>query len=247
MGEQDETQTAGTPNPDGGDAAQGQTTGTQESEGRDAGSSGQADDFTRLNLEWKAKAERLNALEAKYGSNFESAIEQRQPQSPAADSQTNADAAYWADVVESARNGDHAAKAAIQIEIQRRQDKRDMMDALALRDIADVTERQEVYNLYTNNRTRYGDVEAAREAVRARRLEAELTKTREEIKRNTAKVDPDVVRTHSRETSAKGTQIRKMSGSEYDRKIAQVPGQGPTREQLQLQRDYSNGLIELED
>ena len=81
----DEDQTTGTPTQDGGDAAVStQTAGTPETDGRNAD---QAPGINREEaLSWKAKAERVNALEAEVAT-----YKERERQSPAAAPQVQSD------------------------------------------------------------------------------------------------------------------------------------------------------------
>ncbi len=238
-------ETTRTPEPDDGDAAeQTPTTETPVQDERNAAQEQEA----KVRLEHKIKAEKLNALETKYGPDFETVLD-RAVQSPAVRSEApeEEDEAYWASVKEWSDKGDPVAKATLRSEIQRRRDRKEILDALDLREIGDANERREVLDHYARNRHRLGDVAAARAEIHARKLADENKKLREAVAISSKRRDPEVVSTVEREHSAKETKVRQMSSAEYDRQIAELDRQGLHRKKMDLQNQYARGDIDVID
>lgn len=195
-------ETTGTPTPDGGDAQPTATTGTPAEDGRNASD---GDERWKEALVWKAKAERLNEVEAKLAE-----LEARQ--TPAADVSTDQVAAYYAEVERQAMNGTPWAIAEV------RRLKLDAERDEALRILADALppERKEVLKEYAQNRHKYGTPEAAAEALEARKLREKVQALEAENKRlSTNRVDPNVVPTATREGPAATTSTREMTRAEW--------------------------------
>jgi len=246
---QDET--TRTPGKDDGDApVTTETTGTPGSEGRDAQPK---DDLTKVNLEWKTKAETLNALFAQYGVSSVAELNERLAQSPAAPADTRTttddDETDWPAIESFAAKGDPVAKGLIRQRQREENLVRGISDAFTARDIPDATERQQAVTHLNKNRHRLGDLSAALAEVRTNKLTNENAKLRDELKRLQKAPDPDVVNapsTHGREITSSETQTRKkMRESEFDGEIATLKAQGRHRAAMTLMGKLQSDEIEL--
>lgn len=192
---QDKEPTAGTPTSDDTDAGeQTPTSGTPEKDGRDAEPSGTD---PRLVMEWKAKAERLNQVEREL-------LDMKRAQAPAA----TRDSADPFDEVrrqaqQFAAQNDAAAKYALMLEQKMERDlqlqRKEQADYNMLMSMPEA-EREEVARHYLQNPHRFGDPKAARADLREARLERELQELRKRAEKAERKPDPDVIRTHERES-----------------------------------------------
>lgn len=215
-----EAETTGTQGQEGGDAGvDTQTAGTPGAEGRDAQSKG--DDLTKLNLEWKGKAETLNALFASYGVNSAEELKELLAQSPAAPVDNGTDAGGDDELERGAEEwvgkGDAVAKYATskikKLEERIEQLTRGVGDAFAVREIPEA-ERKAAVAHYQKNRHRLGDVNAALAEIRAPKLAAENARLSAELAKLQKHPDPDVVsapRTAGREIASTQTNKRKMT------------------------------------
>jgi hypothetical protein len=231
-------QTAGTPNPDGGDAGEHTpTTGTQGEDGRNAEPEGLGTITREEALAWKAKAERVNQLESKL-----SEMEAQRPAPAVATPADTEDEAYWSEVEKFATQGDPVAKALLRQRERDERRERDIIDAFQLREIADAEERQQVAAHYLKNRHRYGDVAAARDSLRVSKLEADNKRLLDALKAAQAKQpDPDVVRTHSREITARQNDARKYTRDEWQKEQAELEESGNYAEKIKRQMDLRQG------
>jgi hypothetical protein len=222
-------QTAGTPVQDGGDAAQ-PTTGTPVQDGRDADS---GDSKAKLNLEWKAKAEAYNKLEAEV-----SEIKKRLAQSPAAQQTPSERHDHWSQV-EALAATDPASAAALE-----------MREAFVLQQqqmkIGDPEERDEATRLFfEDNNGRFRDIREAHKHLKDQKRDAELEDLREQLKnaQKGVKVDPNTVRTHVREVGAAEHSKREMSRKEWTER----QGNLSDAERMEEQRQRRLGGIVVRD
>ena len=235
----DEQETAGTPEQDDRDAGESSTAGTPEPDGRDAQASS---DVERLNLEWKAKAERVNELERSVEE-----LRARLEQSPAASGKTSNDdddESYWSGVEEFSGKGDPVARGTKKLrdKISQLEDKLErtinaVSNTMEARDITDVDERKAVEKHFLANRHRLGDIRAARNEILADKREREVEHLRAELAKYSKKPDPDVVRTEGREITAAQNKTRKMTVAEFDRLAAKLGATERMKLQGQLERD----------
>jgi hypothetical protein len=236
-------QTAGTPGQDDGDALeQSATTGTPELDDRDAESS--EPDYKALYLASKSKVEEANRLKAEI-----EALRQREPQPPAAEDDDEPapikDDVDWEKVQDYARRGDEVAKAQLANRAMYLELARDVRDSFGLRDIEDKAERKEVLAHFAKNRHRLGDVQAAAAEIRARKLDTEVARLRQELEAVTKQPPRDVVKTHAREVTSSEAKARKMTYEQYDAQIAALESQGKHREARAMGLKVAKGEIEL--
>lgn len=238
-----EDQTAGTPEPDDGDAQTTETTGTPETDGRNADGPG----ITKEELlAWKIKAEEFNRLKAEHEE-----LRRRVEQSPAA---TNAqETQEIADDLEIkaralAQQGDAAAALALRNEARAMMLEQNIAHLYELSNIEDKSEREETREEFKKNRQRYGDIEAARAAVKARRLEAENKRLQEQIAAATAK-PKDTVRTVYRESTDASPDFKTSAktGAQFDAEVAKLRAAGKWKAANALSAELANGKITLKD
>ena len=202
----EEARTTGTPEQVVGDAAeQTPTTGTPATEGRDA----EPNDIAKLNLEWKAKAERVNELEKKLAE-----LESREP-SPAAPAEE--DDVDWNQVEDYARRSDQVAKA----QLRAKRERDELIYALTmqnqLQEIDDKEERKQARELFLKNRQQYGSVAAAHDAIKLKKAVEDNERLRQELKRASVnRPDPNVVRTEERDMTRSEVQTGKMTPAQWD-------------------------------
>lgn len=247
----DEAKTTGTESGDGGDA---KATGTPDDSGRDAGSE---PDYKKMYLESKDKIEDANRIRAE-----RDVLKERLEQAPAATDDEPADGVNWAVVEDFARRGDEVAKAQVQGRAESAQLVKALIDRDQLRDIEDQKLRQETYELYQKNRSRFGDPRAALDHIQAQRLDQDKKKLLEENEKLRAalaassKPDTDVVRTHMRDVPASEHKIREMTRAEWDADQARYerqwsnqenPDINASGERMARQRELRAGKIKIKD
>ena len=244
--ETQKTETTGTPELDGGDAAQADGRDASEA-GRDAES--KEPDYKTMYLEAKGKVERTNALEAE---NAELRSRAEQPPAAQPNGQGAEDEAYWADVKHWADKGDAVAKAMLNQRDEQERMAYAMSATYELLDIEDRDTRRAVAKHMQRNANRNLDVRAARSEVEAQKLAKErLTLAEENAKLKSAleaaqkKPPTDVIRTATREITSQrsGNTTESMTEAEFDQRQAELKAQGPAghklalKEQLRLDRD----------
>lgn len=240
---EDRTQT-GTPEQDGGDAAeQTPTTGTPATEGRDGGAS--EPDYKSLYLGLKPELEAKNDKLREYESRAASP-----PAMPPTNQQPDPRSEYRNQVYDLARRGDPVAMA--QVETWEWQDAsvkagRDQGQLMAMPEGI----REQVFQHYEKNRHRLGDPIAARAEIEngsnAKRL-AELEAEIKRLKGQTSRPDPDVVRTFGQEhTAAQHKDRISMTGAKFDAEVKALKDAGRFREAMNRERMYANGDIQITD
>lgn len=240
----DEERTAGTPDPNGGDAAEStQTTGTQGTDDRNAeATSGINRDEA---LAWKAKAERCNQLEA------ENAELKRLQQSPAATGNDRRDPIGDAlqQTREFAEKGDPVAIMNLALlEALKQQDTNRRLDAVP------EAKRKAVEEHFNKNRHRFADIDGARAEVERNELATENENLRKELARSVgSKPDPDVVRTSEREVPASERKTEVMTRARWDREQAEFERRAnagdiaASKERMRQQMARRNGKIQVKD
>jgi len=212
----DGTQTTRTPGQDGGDPVEKTPdAGTPGGDERDAGSG--EPDYKALHLANKDTIEKLGQKVAE--------LEARTAQPPAAQDADEYEEPEGEDWVEPAgkfaKDKDPVARGLLAERAARLQDRKDLVDYLALERLP-AEDKDEVRALYQKDWRRLGNVRAAHNEIRARKLEAENAKLREDLaRRERNKPDPDVVRTHPRgEVTHSQNEARKVTQAEWDREQA---------------------------
>ena len=224
----DEPQTAGTTGQDDGDAAK-PTTGTPEPADRDA----EPSDIERLNLEWKAKAERTNAAEREAAEAKAEVERLRRAQSPAAHSpgvdprqQQLREAYAWA----QGKDGqlpDPVAAVSIDNAIRNEMLQNRLAERDALDEIDDPVLRKAVKKQLDADNQRLGgtaDVKAALAEIRAAKLEeveAENARLNEAL-RSAQAPSGTAPPTHSREVSASTLKARTMSEEQNQQELLKM-------------------------
>lgn len=235
--------TTRTPETEGGDAPAKGTTGTPTQEVRDGTSQG--DDLSKLNMEWKGKAETLNALFARYGVSSVEELNERLAQSPAAPDTPRTETDEYGAALQATRDfaakGDPVAKLTLQVLERNEQLERGIGDAFTARDIADPAERALAVAHLNKNRHRLGDLPAALAEVRAARLGKELAAAQKELERMRKAPDPDVVgapKTGGREGPAQTTSARKgVTSAQFDAEVARLTATGLHHQAMLYKRD----------
>ena len=226
----DETQTTGTPAPEGGDAAVTPTAGTPSADGRDAGST--EPDYKEMYLGLKPKLEELNRMKEE---------RERQPVQPAPAADTGDDiATYYSQldtVVNDPNQSDIAVKWAksekvrIERDAQRDQLLSVMFDGLP-------SEQKEVVQEFARNRHKYGTPEAAKEALDGRRLREQNAKLQAELaaaKATSARLNANVPVTDSREALVASPK-KEMTRAEWEHRQKNLPDKARMQEQVKLRR-----------
>lgn len=235
----DEAQTAGTPSPDGGDAALEPTTGTLETDGRDAAAN--EPDYKQLYYRSKDTIEernqRIRELE-------QPRIEQ---QPPAVDSSlVEMQYRQMLDAAE-AQGGYNAAWAIKEKQRLKREAEQQARDS-ELQEVAQIMfstlpeEQRAVVTEYAQNRNKYGSFQDAQREMTMRKREAEIAKREAEIKR---KESANAVPTDTRERSSIGTMPATMTRSEWRARQAALENDDDRR--LAEQRAVRLGKVKLVD
>lgn len=236
----EDTAKAGTPNPDDGEAAKQPKSGTQGEDGRDARGS---DDTAKLNMEWKQKAERVNALEAEVAE-----LKARQEQSPAArdDAATDKIEELLEEAAGFARKGDATSALLLRERAERLQFQQDVIHANQIRDIP-LDERAEVTAHFQKNRHRFADPLGARSELREKALAKRNVELEAEVRRLGAKPDEDVVKgqpvsTKEREVTATEN-TKHMTAKQWEREQKTLS----PLERMARQRAHNEGKIVVDD
>lgn len=237
-----DTETTRTPGQDDGDAGDSQKTGTPGTEGRDA--QGQGSDLTKLNMEWKGKAETLNALFSRYGVSSVEELNEALAQSPAAPATTGTDADDDEALMEQTRafaaKGDPVAKLTLKVLERNAQLERGVVSAFEARDIADPGEREQAIAHFNKNRHRLGDVKAALAEVRQVRLSKELRAAQDELATLKKTPDPDVMnapKTAGREIPSNETKTKKVTLAKFDAEVKRLEDAGQFHAAMLYKRD----------
>lgn len=188
---------------------------------------------------WKSKAERANELERELAARSE-------PSPAAPETDTSASDDYWREVKGFADRGDPVARA--MIEEKRRTER--LVGAvgslLEVNDIEDADERKQVKQRVLKGES----VQAAHQAVRNSKLEAENKRLAAELaKHNARRADPDVVRTHEREVFASELKPKtKLTESQWDARQKYLYAQGPegARKAREEQAQYARGDVDID-
>jgi hypothetical protein len=208
---EDQTKTTGTPDQDGGDALESTgTAGTPGTDGRNAESGD--DNRWKEALEWKAKAERVNELEAKLKE-----LEEEREQPPVADVSEDPKASRRKKVEEFKQRGDPVAEDHLDLREEVHALQRDLYLQRQL-DEMPADERDRVKDHFNKNWRRLGDMKAARAELVAPKLEKEVKELREKLALLEKPPDEDVMRappTHGREISARQT-TKKLNEAQFD-------------------------------
>lgn len=213
----DQTNTTGTSEQETGDALEKTgTTETPAAEGRDGES--REPDWKKMYLEAKDKIEEANQIKAKL------AEAEASPPMPAAREEDDAEAEIVRLNQELAAKGDPAARLALMERERRLALTRELVVDRQLSRLPE-DEAKEVFAHIQKNPGRFGDVQAARNDLRAQRMDDELKRLREENERLKRGPDPEVAKappTVGREFSARETKAREMSYDDYDSERANL-------------------------
>ena len=236
-----EPETAEKPTQEGGDAAaQTPTAGTPAEEVRNA----QDENIAKLNLEWKAKAERTNELERENAE-----LRAHQAPSPAATdaraANVDEDGVDWSAVENFARQGDPVAKA--QIATKRSQDTliRELANVRAIDQIPDAELRKEAADHFAKNRHRLGDPQAAIAEVSAKKLATENERLKAELAKAAANQPVKGVNTSAREVPASEHKVRVMTLAELEAEVERTREERGDNAARALRREVTNGTIRL--
>jgi hypothetical protein len=229
------SETTGTPTQEVGDAADQQTTGTPAQDGRDAR---EAENIAKLNLEWKAKAERVNELERKLAE-----LENQRSQSPAATQATDPRLDRFGRVKQFADQNDPVAQELLEL----RQEFAELVSGVTVKSeidaIRDDAEREEVRKHYLDNRHRL-DVKAARAEVRERKLSAEMDELRKKLAATVnSQSIKGTVSTSDRETPSSDIKPKVMTGAEFDDLVRRVGDEQGFNAVRRLRQDLMAGRI----
>ncbi len=233
----EQEQTTGTPAEDGGDAAETQTTGTPAADDRNAVDA----NIAKLNLEWKAKAERTNAAEAELKAIR--AREAERAQSPAArGADPRAERLRTVAGFANGTIGEGPDPVAAEVLALREELSMALNEVANLREldrVTDDTKRDKIKDHFNANRHRLGDVKAARAELERDDIAVELEaakeredKLRKALEATSKRQNPDVVQTHAREVTAAEHQARKMTNADWSAR------------QKQLDQQYDAGNLE---
>jgi len=221
-----------------------------------AGDSGTPGDGSRdaESVDWKAKAEQLQAREEAWKRQVEEAKEAKarlaeleSASSPAVREDEDEEAELLRTNQELARRGDAAAKLALYEREQRLRAQRQSVVDRELDKLPEA-EAKEVKDHILRNPGRFGDVRAARNDLRATKQDDEMRKLREENERLKRGPDPEVKNappTQGREYSARETKARDMTYEGYDAQLAELRAAGKIKDAFQLQSELNNGKIRL--
>lgn len=227
----DEPQTTGTPEPDDGDAQETATTGTPAEDGRNA--DGESPISRDEALVWKTKAENYNRLEGELEQvrSENARLRERSEPPPAA---TDAETRTQMDELETrARAAAAAGDAVGEMLFRERAERLQLQNKIGLLfdayDIDNKDERKETLKEFRSGR--YGDMEAANAAVKARNLAAQLKEAQDKIAALTRSKPPaDVVRTVHHEAPASNGS--KMTEAQWESRQSKLPDRQRMLEQI---------------
>lgn len=231
----------GTPEPQAADASE--DTSTSGAEGMEGQGGLSPEDTEKLHLTWKAKAERVEALEAQL------AALQAQQQPPAADEGEDDDEALIRENLELGQK-DAAARLAAKNALYMRQLVREIGFSQQLRDIPDTQERKKVLEHFQKNRNRLGDPNAARAEIQAQEYAETNRKLAEENARMKKALEaaqvkpPDGVPTHLRGSPESTKGVRQMTKAQWDREIAAAEDNKDARFKLMNDRRHKKLVVE---
>lgn len=199
------------------------TSGTPAGDGRDGESTGK--DYKALYEQlvereegWKRQVQEAKEIKAKL------AEAEASPPMPAAREEDDAEAEIVRLNQELAAKGDPAARLALMERERRLALTRELVVDRQLSRLPE-DEAKEVFAHIQKNPGRFGDVQAARNDLRAQRMDDELKRLREENERLKRGPDPEVAKappTVGREFSARETKAREMSYDDYDSERANL-------------------------
>ena len=239
--------TAGTPTQEGGDAAATPTAGTPEPEGRNA----PEDERWKEALQWKAKAERVNEVEARLA-------EMEARQTPAADADTDdpvighVNDAY-AVINEARSKGQPPPRWALH-DVAQFERQKQLEEVVTVLFESAPEDNKAALKLYASNPGYYRTPKLAAEAIKAKQLaaqvealQAEMAKKDAEYKRATAnRVDPHTVTTDTREGASSVSKTQEMTRAEWDQRINSFD-ESPegAAQRMALKRQLNNGKIAI--
>lgn len=241
---------SGTPPVDGGDAAGTQTAGTPQGDDRNA----DADGRWKEALEWKSKAERLNAMERELAEEraLRAELEARQTRQPGRDDGDEDEDDRG--VREWASKNDVVARKVLKLEKKFEERERALISEFgtaleAIDSISDREERKAALQHLQKNRHRLGDLQAAVAEVQGNKMREELERLRKENERLARKPEPmndsapsTIARSEPQVGKAKPTQ---MTEAAYDKRCEELAAAKQYRELAKLQSDFAMGRIEV--
>ena len=224
-----------------------ETTGTPESS--------REPDYKTLYLQSKDKVEEANRMRRENAE-----LKARLQQSPAAangrgqartdrDEQINRLATEFQDPL---------AQGHLELKMELRKELAQTIEGISqlreLDKIKDETEREETLRHFEENSHRLGDVKAAHNEIKAKKLEreneamrTEHTRIAAELKRISGRPDPGVARTAVREVPATEHEVRLVTMKDFDAQIAQLGREGRHSEKMRLQQQLAAGKIDFKD
>src|SRR6185369_11366121 len=205
----DPTQTTGTPEQDGGDAAEVPTAGTPVADDRNADHGINREEA----LVWKSKAERLNAAEAEakaYKAQLDALTRSQSPAANGSDPRAERLATVKRFAEGTIGEGpDPVAAEVLELREALAMTVAELTNVRELDRVADEDKRSRIAKHFNDNRHRLGDVKAARAEIEAEERaakgaeqEAEIERLKKALEAQAKRPGSDVVQTHTREVSA---------------------------------------------
>ena len=187
-------------------------------------------DYKRLYLDSKTKIEEANRI-------LRERQESEARHTPAADAQPEAVAKYRQEVYTAAQQGVGWAQDLV----ESWEDQREITNVLRVVVDSLPADRKEALKEYAQNRSKYGTLEAAQEAISARKLREENTRLQAELKRATAnRVDPNIPETGSREgANSSPKAVETMTRADWQQRQSSLSQD----ERMAEQRKRLNGEI----
>lgn len=212
-------------------------------------------DWKQIALGYKSKVEKANQ-EARELDDLRTWRAQQQERTEHPPAATDAELQPQEDEIDAqrrvlAKEGDVVALGALRdkaeaLEREHRRE-RNLGYWLDLQEIDDKTERAETKKEFKTGR--YADIDAARQAVKARNLAVENEALRAENARfKASKPAPDTVRTAQREApSSNGTKTSFDTGADYDAEMDRLVRAGKQKQATQLSAKYALGQIKIKE
>ena len=220
-----------------------ETTGTPDSS--------REPDYNTLYLQPKDKVEEANRVKRENAE-----LKARLQQSPAAaDGRGQARHARDEQINRLATEfQDPLAQAYMELRTEMAQTVEGISQLRELDKIKDDGEREETLRHFEENSHRLGDVKAAHNEIKAKKLEreneamrTEHTRIAAELKRISGRPDPGVARTAVREVPATEHEVRLVTMKDFDAQIAQLGREGRHSEKMRLQQQLAAGKIDFKD